>query len=51
MVPPPHHNPPPRAGHGSLAGTGADEGLALGAAGAALLAGVGLRVASRKRTR
>jgi hypothetical protein len=51
VVPPPHHNPPPRTGHGSLAGTGADEGLALGAAGAALLAGVGLRVASKRRTR
>jgi hypothetical protein len=51
-VPPPGHpgTPPgPPSGHGSLAGTGTDEGLALGAAGAALLAGVGLRVAAKRR--
>jgi LPXTG-motif cell wall-anchored protein len=53
-IPPPHHGPhqgPPHVHHGSLARTGGEEGMALAAAGAAVLAGVGLRVASKRRAR
>jgi hypothetical protein len=46
----PGHHVPPHAG-GGLAGTGDDAGLILAAAGAALFAGVGLRVAARRRPR
>jgi len=53
MPPPPHkppHTPPgtPPPG-GGLAHTGADIGIALGVAGVALLGGLGLRAASRRR--
>jgi LPXTG-motif cell wall-anchored protein len=44
---PPHAAPPPH--HGHLAHTGADIGIALGVAGAALLGGLGLRAAARRR--
>jgi hypothetical protein len=46
-APPPHAAPP--AHHGHLAHTGADIGIALGVAGAALAAGLGLRAAARRR--
>ena len=53
MPPPPHkppHTPPgtPPPG-GGLAHTGADIGIALGVAGVALLGGLGLRAAARRR--
>ncbi len=48
---PPHHTSPPPPPHhgGGLAHTGADIGIALGVAGAALLGGFGLRAAARRR--
>lgn len=42
---PPHKTPPPH----HLAHTGADVGIALGVSGAALLAGIGMRAAARRR--
>ncbi|MGH6656763.1 MAG: chaplin family protein [Actinocrinis sp.] len=58
MTPPPNTpSAPPNGPHGptppsgSLAGTGAEEGMALAVGGAVLLAGVGLRVASKRRSR
>lgn len=48
---PPSHGAsgPPHGGGGGLAHTGADIGIALGVAGAALLAGLGLRAVAAKR--
>jgi hypothetical protein len=49
MPPPSHPAGPPH--HNSLAGTGSEEGLLLAGAGALLLAGGAMRVASKRRTR
>ena len=48
-MPPPHHAGPPPHNGGGLAHTGADIGIALGVAGAALIGGLGLRAAARRR--
>jgi LPXTG-motif cell wall-anchored protein len=45
----PPKTPPGQHPHGSLPHTGADVEIALGVAGAALLAGFGLRAAARRR--
>jgi LPXTG-motif cell wall-anchored protein len=44
-----HTAPPPPNSPPGLAHTGADVGIALGVAGAALIGGLGLRAAARKR--
>jgi LPXTG-motif cell wall-anchored protein len=49
MSSPPPSTPPGKPPHGSLPHTGADVEVALGVAGAALLAGFGLRAAARRR--
>ncbi len=59
MTPPPNTTPPntapPSGPHGptpgSLAGTGSEEGMALAIGGGIVLAGVGMRVASKRRSR